>query len=608
MKRIIILLFLMLTTLFVVWFPHSAQANLECITPPPGMVSWWPGDGSANDIISDNNGTLQGNVTYAPGKVGQGFNFSGAGFVHIPDDPSLDLINEITIDFWYNQANVSGFRGLLSKRYQISGDPTDPNLTANFSVNVNKDFLGLGLSYNDPTVTGGDDYIAVGSPFETSRIFPAPTTSQFHHFAGTYKQVNPAEVELKMYVDGLLVKTLVLPGNLGNTLNEAPVTIGASIDPALYPQGPEYFVGVIDEVEVYNRVLLSSEIQDIYNAGAAGKCKSNQSNQSPVANAGGEYGGEEGSAINLDGDDSFDPDEDALTYNWSVDSGLCTFSDASGATPDLTCSDNGNFSVTLTVDDGEATDSDSAVVTIANGAPTVGEISVDQALISVGSTINASASFTDPGTNDTHSASWDWGDSTTLGTVTQGAGFGSVADSHTYSAAGIYMLTLTVNDDDGGSGEAMYMFVVVYDPEGGFVTGGGWINSLADACPDYCQGAVGTASFGFVSKYKKGANVPTGNTEFQFKAGDLNFHSDSYEWLVVNQGGTNAQFKGSGTINGYLAPNGELFKFQIWAKDDAPDTFRIRIWWEELDGTEHDVYDNGFNQEIGGGNIVIHQK
>ncbi len=101
--------------------------------------------------------------------------------------------------------------------------------------------------------------------------------------------------------------------------------------------------------------------------------------------------------------------------------------------------------------------------------------------------------------------------------------------------------------------------------------------------------------------------MPTGNTEFQFQAGDLNFHSDAYEWLVVNQGGTNAQFKGDGTINGDGAPNGENYKFMIWAGDDNPDTFRIRIWWEDNEA-EVVVYDNGFNQPIEGGSIVIHNK
>lgn len=112
---------------------------------------------------------------------------------------------------------------------------------------------------------------------------------------------------------------------------------------------------------------------------------------------------------------------------------------------------------------------------------------------------------------------------------------------------------------------------------------------------------TGKATFGFVSKYKKGASVPDGNTEFQFKAGNLNFHSTSYEWLVVT-GSDFAKFKGEGTINGQ-----GLYKFQIWAGDGSPDTFRIKIWYED-NGTEVVVYDNGMNQAIGGGNIVVHSK
>jgi hypothetical protein len=113
---------------------------------------------------------------------------------------------------------------------------------------------------------------------------------------------------------------------------------------------------------------------------------------------------------------------------------------------------------------------------------------------------------------------------------------------------------------------------------------------------------TGKASFGFVSRYKKGATVPTGQTEFVFQAGDLNFHSNSYDWLVINQGGTNAQFKGSGTING----EGD-YRFMLWATDDATDTFRIKIW-EEIGNAETVTYDNGTDQPIDGGSIVIHQK
>ncbi len=90
------------------------------------------------------------------------------------------------------------------------------------------------------------------------------------------------------------------------------------------------------------------------------------------------------------------------------------------------------------------------------------------------------------------------------------------------------------------------------------------------------------------------------NTEFQFQAGNLNFHSSSDDWLVVT-GSDYAMFKGTGTIDG----EGE-YKFMIWAGDNDPDTFRIKIWSENP--VETVVYDNGSDQAIGGGSIVIHTK
>ena len=145
--------------------------------------------------------------------------------------------------------------------------------------------------------------------------------------------------------------------------------------------------------------------------------------------------------------------------------------------------------------------------------------------------------------------------------------------------------------------------MVVYDPTAGFVTGGGWFNSPAGAYKTD-PGLVGEANFGFVSKYKKGATVPDGNTQFVFRAGDLNFHSNLYQWLVV--AGGKAQFKGVGTING----RGN-FGFLIYATDAGStstvgdvDTFRIQIW--DKDNGDATVYDNGVEQSLGGGSIVIH--
>ena len=169
---------------------------------------------------------------------------------------------------------------------------------------------------------------------------------------------------------------------------------------------------------------------------------------------------------------------------------------------------------------------------------------------------------------------------------------------------GVYDLCVQGQDANLNLGAFACSYLVVYDPTGSFVTGGGWIQSSTGFCTltALCETAEGKAHFGFMSKYKNGATVPSGGTQFAFREGQLDFLSTEYEWLVV--GGPQAQFKGSGTING-LGDYG----FLLTAKDSAiqggpaTDTFRIKIWDK---GTGLTVYDNGTDQPIGGGNVVIH--
>ncbi|MDP3386668.1 MAG: NosD domain-containing protein [Eubacteriales bacterium] len=214
--------------------------------------------------------------------------------------------------------------------------------------------------------------------------------------------------------------------------------------------------------------------------------------------------------------------------------------------------------------------------------------------------VSASAVYATSG--GTLEATWDWGDGT-IDTTTYtdvSSGTNNLTATHVYALPGIYPVTLTLADVPlrGGTDKMTFNYVIVYDPSGGSVSGGGWIDSPAGAFtadPDL----TGKANFGFISRYQKGAAVPSGNTEFHFNTGHFVFKSTSYDWLVVNKTGTNAQFKGTGTINGM-----GTYKFMLWAEDGAADTFRIRIWTEDETG-EYVVYDNGTSQALGGGNIMI---
>jgi hypothetical protein len=242
--------------------------------------------------------------------------------------------------------------------------------------------------------------------------------------------------------------------------------------------------------------------------------------------------------------------------------------------------------------------------------PEVGAIAISPPVVPVDVQVDASAVFTEPHVINLDFAMWDWGDGNTSSCPPDSVVCAvdevesKVTGNHTYAEPGVYPLQVTVMDKFGQF-DSSHEFVVVYDPGGGFVTGGGWIDSPAGAyMPD--PSLVGKATFGFVSKYKRGAIYPTGYTGFRFQVADLNFQSDTYDWLVLT-GRDYVKFKGSGFINGELAPNGDEFKFMLWAGDEEPDTFRIKIWYE-VDDFEHVVYDNGMDQEIGGGSIVVHTK
>lgn len=170
-----------------------------------------------------------------------------------------------------------------------------------------------------------------------------------------------------------------------------------------------------------------------------------------------------------------------------------------------------------------------------------------------------------------------------------------------FSAPGLVVFCVEGIDGTLNVTERCLIPVSVYDPVGGFVTGSGLIKSPAGAYkPD--PNVVGMAQFAFVSRYTSGITEFTGNAQFRFRAGDLDFHSTVYDWLVVT-GSDYARFKGSGTINGM----GGDYRFMVWAGDNSPDTFRIRIWEEdEGTGVETVRYDNGSEQAIAAGQIIVH--
>ncbi len=235
---------------------HGLGYDVECVPPPSGLVSWWPGDENADDIWDTNHGTVNGAI-FSTGRVGQAFSFDGLGdYVEVLDidNPTLDIIGDLTIDAWVKFDSFPSPHSFIVSK--------DAVRERSYALYVDGGYYGK---------TGQVGFIVFKS--ETAYTIhwgdTVLNTGQWYHIAGTYDYVADGTSVMNIFIDGNL-DSLPTPGAVGPIYSgTANLQIGAR----QYTGWRNFLDGNIDEVEIFSRALDASEIQDIYNAGSAGKCK-----------------------------------------------------------------------------------------------------------------------------------------------------------------------------------------------------------------------------------------------------------------------------------------------------------------------------------------------
>ena len=160
------------------------------------------------------------------------------------------------------------------------------------------------------------------------------------------------------------------------------------------------------------------------------------------------------------------------TPDGPVDAGAtCVFSAPTGSATSLTCTDNGMWEVSAQVTDGARSAGDTSTVTVSNGPPVVSITSPgDYAQRALSNAVSISAAIDDPGANDTHTCSINWGDGTTTSGVVSND---TCTGSHRFGSVGVRIVTVKVTDDDGAAGSAQVTVVSVNSRS--VVTGGGLV-------------------------------------------------------------------------------------------------------------------------------------
>lgn len=206
-------------------------------TEPSGLVGYWPMDESGGTETYDasantDNGALVGAPTWSSGKIGSALTFNGASQYVDLGDPSALQGSTMTVEAWIKTSTTSGAMEIVNK-------------DAAFDMEVNYSSLAI---YDPSTgnVCSSGVNVADGN---------------WHQVAVSYNSgVTNGSV---IYIDGIQKKTCTWsPINQTGSL-----TIGAAYSGGSFSGG---FIGSIDQLKIFNRLLSPAEVAAEYAAQNSG--------------------------------------------------------------------------------------------------------------------------------------------------------------------------------------------------------------------------------------------------------------------------------------------------------------------------------------------------
>jgi transcriptional regulator CtsR len=223
---------------------YSAEANAT--TPAStdvlnGIVGFWRFDDNSGTTTADasgnnNVGTLSNGPGWvSPGRVGTAalrFNDANQQSVSVASSATLNPTAGITLASWIYATNWNGNRRILQKgdsdnQYRLLAE------NGEFKFHLN----------------------GVGTLTTT-----LPASGAWVHIAATWNGAN-----MVLYFNGVQQATVAAGGTLATTADTLRIATKNGSG-----AGGDYFLGLLDEVRIYNRGLSSSEVVTVMNAGSSG--------------------------------------------------------------------------------------------------------------------------------------------------------------------------------------------------------------------------------------------------------------------------------------------------------------------------------------------------
>ena len=220
-----------------VFFIPVARADITT-----GLVGYWnfdegSGTNAADSSVSGNSGTLISSPTWGSAKINNGLVFNGSNYVDVGNPASLQLTGSMTLSGWvYATANPADDGQIIAKSNDNDG----------WQLKTSPD-------------TGSHTFaVALGrGTYHTQRY--SATVRQlnaWYHVTGVY---NASSQTLDIYVNGQLDNGILSNGPVPPSQTNANLNVNIG-----RRTGGYNFIGTLDDVRVYNRVLSASDISELY--------------------------------------------------------------------------------------------------------------------------------------------------------------------------------------------------------------------------------------------------------------------------------------------------------------------------------------------------------
>lgn len=220
---------------------YTPSPTPGCVPLPSGALSWWRGEGNANDTIDTFDGSMQNGATFGTGKVGQAFSFDGVNDYVVMGNHANPA--SLTVEAWVAFAQLPQVQDVFFSTADSVGNGWYMNGVLNTGT------LHPSFTVQRPPSFAQAAYSPQAIPLNT-----------WVHLAGTYD----GNV-VKIFVNGIEEDRGNFVGGYGASPIDMRIGSASWADTGFLP-------GLVDELTVYDRALSASEIASIYDAGSYGKC------------------------------------------------------------------------------------------------------------------------------------------------------------------------------------------------------------------------------------------------------------------------------------------------------------------------------------------------